>query len=213
MRVPADIFHLNSHRNRIISMEGFGGKSFENLVTSIEKSRKTTAAKLLYGLGIPGVGVATAKLIAAACSDDWDKIISLSENEIQNIEGIGPVIAKDFVEYFQNQTKVEEVKLLRNELIIEKQNRSGEKYFAGLTFVITGKLEKYQNREELKEIIEEAGGKVSGSVSNKTSYLINNDLTSMSGKNKKAKELGISIVDEATVASWIENRGVLSGGL
>lgn len=213
VRVPSDIFHLNTHRNRIISMEGFGEKSFDNLVNSIEKSRKTTAAKLLYGLGIPGVGVATAKLIAAACSDDWDKIISLSEHEIQNIEGIGPVIAKDFVGYFQNQSKIAEVKQLRDELIIEKQNRSEEKYFAGLTFVITGKLEIYQNREKLKEIIEGAGGKVSGSVSKRTSYLINNDLTSTSGKNKKAKELGISIVDEATVASWIENRGVLSGGL
>ena len=170
-------------------------------------------AKLLYGLGIPGVGVATAKLIAAACSDDLDKIISLSEHEIQNIEGIGPVIAKDFVGYFQNQSKIAEVKQLRDELIIEKQDRSEEKYFAGLTFVITGKLEIYQNREKLKEIIEGAGGKVSGSVSKRTSYLINNDLTSTSGKNKKAKELGISIVDEATVASWIENRGVLSGGL
>lgn len=213
VKTPSDIFHLNSHKNKIISMEGFGEKSYENLVNSIEKARKTTAARLLYGLGIPGVGVATAKLIAEACSDDWDKIISLSEDEIQNIEGIGPVIAKDFVEYFENQTKVEEAKQLRDELIIEKQNRSGEKYFAGLTFVITGKLEIYQNREELKEAIEGAGGKVSSSVSNKTSYLINNDLKSMSGKNKKAKELGISIVDEATVVNWIENKEVISGGL
>lgn len=213
VKTPSDIFHLNSHKNKIISMEGFGEKSYENLVNSIEKARKTTAARLLYGLGIPGVGVATAKLIAEACSDDWDKIISLSEDEIQKIEGIGPVIAKDFVEYFENQTKVEEVKQLRDELIIEKQNRSGEKYFAGLTFVITGKLEIYQNREELKEAIEGAGGKVSSSVSNKTSYLINNDLKSMSGKNKKAKELGISIVDEATVVNWIENKEVISGGL
>lgn len=213
VKTPSDIFHLNSHKNKIISMEGFGEKSYENLVNSIEKARKTTAARLLYGLGIPGVGVATAKLIAEACSDDWDKIISLSEDEIQNIEGIGPVIAKDFVEYFENQTKVEEVKQLRDELIIEKQNRSGEKYFAGLTFVITGKLEIYQNREELKEAIEGAGGKVSSSVSNKTSYLINNDLKSMSGKNKKAKELRISIVDEATVVNWIENKEVISGGL
>lgn len=213
VKTPSDIFHLSSHKNRIISMEGFGEKSFENLVNSIEKSRKTTASKFLYGLGIPGVGVATAKLIAEACSDEWDKIISLSENELQNIEGIGPVIAKDFVEYFQNQAKLEEVQQLRSELILEKQTRSGEKYFDGLTFVITGKLQIYQNREELKEIIEGAGGKVSGSVSNKTSYLINNDLSSMSGKNKKAKELGISIVDEATVANWIENKEVLSGGL
>ena len=213
VKTPSDIFHLSSHKNRIISMEGFGEKSFENLMNSIEKSRKTTASKLLYGLGIPGVGVATAKLIAEACSDEWDKIISLSENELQNIEGIGPVIAKDFVEYFQNQAKLEEVQQLRSELILEKQTRSGEKYFYGLTFVITGKLQIYQNREELKEIIEGAGGKVSGSVSNKTSYLINNDLSSMSGKNKKAKELGISIVDEATVANWIEKKEVLSGGL
>lgn len=209
IKTPADIFYLSRQRERIISMEGFGEKSFENLVNSIEKSRKTTAAKLLYGLGIPGVGVATAKLIADACSDDWDKIISLSENEIQAIEGIGPVIAKDFVEYFEDSTRSEEIKKLRDELRIEKQNRSGEKYFVGLTFVITGNLETFQNRDELTSIIEDAGGKVSGSVSKRTSYLINNDLTSMSGKNKRAKELGISIVDEATVVSWIENKGVL----
>lgn len=209
VKTPADIFYLSRQKERIISMEGFGQKSFENLVNSIEKSRETTAAKLLYGLGIPGVGVATAKLIADACSDDWDKIISLSENDIQSIEGIGPVIAKDFVEYFEDPIKSEETRKLREELHIEKRSRSGEKYFVGLTFVITGNLETFQNREELKAIIEDAGGKVSGSVSKRTSYLINNDLTSMSGKNKKAKELGISIVDEATVVSWIKNKGVL----
>lgn len=209
VKTPADIFYLSKQKERIISMEGFGQKSFENLVNSIEKSRETTAAKLLYGLGIPGVGVATAKIIADACSDDWDKITSLSENDIQSIEGIGPVIAKDFVEYFENPIKSEETRKLREELHIEKRSRSGEKYFVGLTFVITGNLETFQNREELKSIIEDAGGKVSGSVSKRTSYLINNDLTSMSGKNKKAKELGISIVDEATVVRWIKNKGVL----
>lgn len=209
VKTPADIFYLSKQKERIISMEGFGQKSFENLVNSIEKSRETTAAKLLYGLGIPGVGVATAKIIADACSDDWDKITSLSGNDIQSIEGIGPVIAKDFVEYFEDPIKSEETRKLREELHIEKRSRSGEKYFVGLTFVITGNLETFQNREELKSIIEDAGGKVSRSVSKRTSYLINNDLTSMSGKNKKAKELGISIVDEATVVSWIKNKGVL----
>lgn len=209
VKTPADIFSLSSQREKITSMEGFGEKSFENLVNSIEKARKTTAAKLLYGLGIPGVGVANAKLIAKACNDDWDKIISLSEDEIQSIEGVGPVIARDFVEFFQNPGKSEEVKNLRKELNIKKESHSGENYFVGLTFVITGKLETFENRDELKAIIEDAGGKVSGSVSSRTSYLINNDLTSMSGKNKKAKELGVNIVDEDTVVSWIKNKKVL----
>lgn len=209
VKEPADIFSLSSQKEKITSMEGFGEKSFENLVNSIEKARKTTAAKLLYALGIPGVGVANAKLIAKACEDDWDRIISLSEDEIQSIEGVGPVIARDFVAYFRNPAKLDEVNNLRRELDIEKKSRSGDNYFVGLTFVITGKLETFQNRDELKAVIEDAGGKVSGSVSSRTSYLINNDLTSMSGKNKRAKELGVSIVDEATVVSWIRNKKVL----
>lgn len=209
VKEPADIFSLSSQKEKITSMEGFGEKSFENLVNSIEKARKTTAAKLLYALGIPGVGVANAKLIAKACEDDWDRIISLSEDEIQSIEGVGPVIARDFVAYFRNPAKLDEVNNLRRELDIEKKSRRGENYFVGLTFVITGKLETFQNRDELKAVIEDAGGKVSGSVSSRTSYLINNDLTSMSGKNKRAKELGVNIVDEATVVSWIKNKKVL----
>ncbi len=209
VKEPADIFSLSSQKEKITSMEGFGEKSFENLVNSIEKARKTTAAKLLYALGIPGVGVANAKLIAKACEDDWDRIISLSEDEIQSIEGVGPVIARDFVAYFRNPAKLDEVNNLRRELDIEKKSRSGENYFVGLTFVITGKLETFQNRDELKAVIEDAGGKVSGSVSSRTSYLINNDLTSMSGKNKRAKELEVNIVDEATVVSWIKNKKVL----
>ena len=209
VKEPADIFSLSSQKEKITSMEGFGEKSLENLVNSIEKARKTTAAKLLYALGIPGVGVANAKLIAKACEDDWDRIISLSEDEIQSIEGVGPVIARDFVAYFRNPAKLDEVNNLRRELDIEKKSRRGENYFVGLTFVITGKLETFQNRDELKAVIEDAGGKVSGSVSSRTSYLINNDLTSMSGKNKRAKELGVNIVDEATVVSWIKNKKVL----
>ncbi len=209
VKEPADIFSLSSQKEKITSMEGFGEKSFENLVNSIEKARKTTAAKLLYALGIPGVGVANAKLIAKACEDDWDRIISLSEDEIQSIEGVGPVIARDFVAYFRNPAKLDEVNNLRRELDIEKKSRSGDNYFVGLTFVITGKLETFQNRDELKAVIEDAGGKISGSVSSRTSYLINNDLTSMSGKNKRAKELGVNIVDEATVVSWIKNKKVL----
>lgn len=209
VKEPADIFSLSSQKEKITSMEGFGEKSFENLVNSIEKARKTTAAKLLYALGIPGVGVANAKLIAKACEDDWDRIISISEDEIKSIEGVGPVIARDFVAYFRNPAKLDEVNNLRRELDIEKKSRSGDNYFVGLTFVITGKLETFQNRDELKAVIEDAGGKVSGSVSSRTSYLINNDLTSMSGKNKRAKELGVNIVDEATVVSWIKNKKVL----
>lgn len=209
VKEPADIFSLSSQGEKITSMDGFGEKSFENLVNSIEKARKTTAAKLLYALGIPGVGVANAKLIAKACEDDWDRIISLSEDEIQSIEGVGPVIARDFVAYFRNPAKLDEVNNLRRELDIEKKSRSGDNYFVGLTFVITGKLETFQNRDELKAVIEDAGGKISGSVSSRTSYLINNDLTSMSGKNKRAKELGVNIVDEATVVSWIKNKKVL----
>lgn len=209
VRDLADVFMLDRYKDEIISLEGFGEKSYENLINSVEKAKNTTASRLLYAIGIPGIGVATAKLIAKSCNEDWEKIRSLTEGMLVNIEGVGPVLAKGFVDFFKDPAKAEEVKKLREKLNLEEMKESGDDYFADITFVITGSLNFYENRDTLKSIIENAGGKVAGSVSSKTSFLINNDLTSGSGKNKKAKELGVPIIDEATVKSWIENKRII----
>lgn len=209
VRDLADVFMLDRYKDEIISLEGFGEKSYENLINSVEKAKNTTASRLLYAIGIPGIGVATAKLIAKSCNEDWEKIRSLTEGMLVNIEGVGPVLAKGFVDFFKDPAKAEEVKKLREKLNLEEMKESGDDYFADITFVITGSLNFYENRDTLKSIIENAGGKVVGSVSSKTSFLINNDLTSGSGKNKKAKELGVPIIDEATVKSWIENKRII----
>lgn len=208
IREAADLFKIAKYKDEIISMEGFGEKSFDNMVKSIEKARNTKAHRLLYAIGIPGIGVATAKLIADACQESWETIISLTEKDLQEIDGVGPVLARDFVNFFKDPVKASEVANLRKELHLEEGTTEKDDYFVGLTFVITGSLKGYENRDELKGIIEGAGGKVAGSVSSKTSYLINNDVSSTSGKNKKAKELGVPIVDEATVSRWIKQKGI-----
>ncbi|MGE9895520.1 NAD-dependent DNA ligase LigA [Anaerovoracaceae bacterium SGI.195] len=208
IREAADIFKIGRYKNEITSMEGFGEKSFENMMKSIEKARNTTAHRLLYAIGIPGIGTANAKLIAAACDENWEKIISLTESDLMEIEGVGPVLARGFVDFFKDHVKASEVSNLRNELYLEEGSSLKDDYFAGLTFVITGSLKAYENRDQLKGVIEQAGGKVAGSVSSRTAYLINNDISSTSGKNKKAKELGVPIIDEATVTRWIQDKKV-----
>ncbi|XVG96115.1 NAD-dependent DNA ligase LigA [Eubacteriales bacterium KG127] len=209
VRDLADVFMLDRYKDEIIALEGFGEKSYENLINSVEKAKNTTVGRLLYAIGIPGVGVATAKLIAKSCNEDWEKIRTLTEDMLMNIDGVGPVLAKGFVDFFRDPIKAEEVKKLREKLNLEEAKESGDNYFADTTFVITGSLNFYENRDTLKSIIENAGGRVAGSVSSKTSFLINNDLTSASGKNKKAKELGVPIIDEATVNNWIENKRII----
>lgn len=200
----ADVFRLERFRERIVEMEGFGEKSFENLIASVNKARKTTPERLLYGLGIPGIGKANARLIARACGGSWEEIQSLDEDRLVAIEGIGDIMAAGFVKFFREQKNTESVKDILREVTLDETIEKTGSTLTGKTFVITGSLEHFANRDELKDRIEKAGGKVAGSVSSKTSYLINNDLLSTSGKNKKAKELGIEIIDEETIMVWLK---------
>ncbi len=194
----SDMFHLEQYKDEITQMEGFGEKSYNNLQNSIEKARKTTLPKFIYGLGIAGIGLANAKVICKEFHYDLEKMMATTEEELNTIDGIGPVLAKAFVTYFADEQKVTEVRNLVSELdiVIEEVN-AGEQIFEGMSFVITGNVEHFANRNEVKDVIESKGGKVTGSVTSKTNYLINNDINSTSSKNKKAKELGIPIITEA----------------
>lgn len=193
----ADIFKLKQHRQSITQMEGFGEKSCQNLLDSIEKARKTTLPKLLFSLGIANIGLANAKMICKEYQYEMDKMLAADVEELSRIDGVGAVIAQAFVSYFNNETNRKQLENLLNEVEIEKETaKEGSQTLAGKSFVITGSLEQFENRNELKELIEKKGGKVTGSVTGKTECLINNDSTSNSSKNKKAKELGIRIVTE-----------------
>jgi len=199
-----DLFHLTQHRETIVNMEGFGEKSFDNLIASVEKARETTPERLLYALGIPGIGVANAKVIAKACGRKWDAIKGLTRDQLTGIDGIGDIMADAYVSHFANPEKAAEAEAIAAEVRLDETAEATANFFGGMTFVITGSLNHYENRDALKAAIEQAGGKVAGSVSKKTSYLVNNDVKSTSGKNKKALELGIKIIDEDTIKSWIE---------
>ncbi|MBN7773878.1 NAD-dependent DNA ligase LigA [Clostridium aminobutyricum] len=195
----ADLFHVERFKETIVSMEGFGEKSFENMVESVNKARKTTPTRLLYSLGIPNVGVANAKVICKACNNDWSRIHRLTKEELMEIDGIGPKMADAYTSYFSDEKNkmivediLKEIELESDSIITDER----EQILQGFTFVITGALEHFENREELKELIENKGGKTTGSVTSKTNYLINNDILSNSSKNKKAKELGVEILTE-----------------
>ena len=193
----ADIFELDKHREEIVEMEGFGIKSYENLMAGIAEAQKTTQPRLLYGLGIPNVGVANAKMICKAFQYDLGKIRSADAEELAAVDGIGPVIGKTVAEYFASEKSSSMLDRLLEKLEIEIPDiEASEQVFAGMNFVITGSVQHYSNRNELKSLIEEKGGKVTGSVTSKTTYLINNDAASSSSKNKKAKALGIPIISE-----------------
>ena len=192
-----DIFEIEKYRDEIVDMDGFGEKSFENLMSSIEKAKETTLAKVIYSLGIANIGLSNAKVICRHFEDDLDKIREADEEEISAIDGIGPVIASSLVKYFKDPQNNQKVDHLLGYLHIHKEEISGEQIFAGMNFVITGSLEHFANRGEAKKLIESLGGKVTGTVTGKTNYLINNDVTSNSSKNKKARELGIPILSEA----------------
>ncbi len=193
----SDIFHLDRYEAEIKSMEGFGEKSYVNLQKSVEKARETSLPKLIYGLGIANIGLANAKVICREFRYDIEKMIHLTEEELSAIPGIGPVIAGAYVDYFADEKRVRELRTLLGELKIKAEEESGQaQIFTNKNFVITGSVEHFVNRNEVKELIESKGGKVTGSVTSKTDYLINNDVNSTSSKNKKAKELGISIITE-----------------
>lgn len=193
----SDIFALDKYRDEIVAMEGFGEKSYQNLKEHINEARQTTLPRLLYGLGIPGFGVANAKMICKVFHQDINLMMEADEESLSEIEGVGPILAKAFWEFMQKEKNKEEIDRLLTLFTIEKEkeNTSPQK-LAGLTFVITGSVNHFSNRNEVKELIEQLGGKVTGSVTSKTNYLINNDVTSTSGKNKKAKELGVKIISE-----------------
>lgn len=198
-----DIYELDKYGDEIKALEGFGKKSYEKLMDSIEKSRDTSPARLLYALGITGIGYATSSLISKYCHNKWNEIISLSEDELIKIDGIGSVIAKDFTKFFSNEENKDMVKELVLKLNIdEKYEEAGDK-LQNKTFVITGDLEHFSNRKELKDSIEKSGGKVASSVSNNTDYLITNNPSSGSSKNKKARELGIQIITEEKIMEML----------
>lgn len=193
----ADIFRLNRFEDEITQMEGFGAKSFQNLMDALEQAKNTTLPRYLYAIGIAGIGVANAKVLCKAFDNDFGKIKSATREEFAEVDGIGEVLADGIVSYFSDEKKARNAQELYEQLHIEKpEQNDNEQIFAGMTFVITGNVYHYANRNEVKEVIEQRGGKVAGSVSSKTNYLINNDVASTSGKNKKAKELGIPIISE-----------------
>lgn len=201
-----DIFEIGKHREEILEMDGFGEKSFENLLESLEKAKETTLAKVIYSLGISNIGLANAKVICRHFDDDLEKIRHADEEEISAIDTIGPVIAKNLVDYFKKEENNRKLDHLLTHLHLKKEEKTGEQIFAGMNFVVTGSVEHFANRGELKEYIEGFGGKVTGSVTGKTNYLINNDISSNSSKNKKARELGIPILSEEAFLSLVKER-------
>lgn len=191
-----DLFHLNRYEEQIVQMDGFGRKSFENLMSSLENAKDVPLANLLYSLGIKGIGLSMAKLIVGRYPYAITDMKQLTVEELVEIDGIGEVLAEAFVAYFsepENQKLVEDLSVV---LRVQYPKQSTEFPLKGMTFVITGSLNHFANRQECKDKIESLGGKVAGSVSKKTSYLVNNDITSMSSKNKKAKELSVPIINE-----------------
>lgn len=200
-----DIFEIDRYKDEIIQMEGFGEKSYENLIESLNRAKKTELPRVLYALGIPSIGVANAKMICKELGYDMEKIRHVSEEELAAIDGIGPVIAKSFVDYFKKEGRQEKLDHLLSHLELgEAPKQKEEQIFHGMNFVITGSVEHFSNRKEVKEEIKKRGGKVTGSVTSKTNYLINNDTQSSSSKNKKAKELGIPIISEETFIQMME---------
>lgn len=201
-----DLYHLDRHKDKIIAFDGFGEKSYNNMINSIEKSRHVKLANFIYALGIPDIGFSRAKLICNHFNNDFNKISNLTYEELSNIPGVGDVIAKEWIDTFSNPDFIEELKELKEEIDIPKASTNSNKDLDGLTFVITGSLNKFTNRDTMIEFIEEHGGKVVTSISSKVNYLINNDITSTSTKNNKAKELGISIIDEDKFLELIKEK-------
>ena len=203
----ADLFHLDRYEEEIKEMEGFGEKSFNNLKASVEKARETTLPQVLYGLGIANVGLSNAKVICKEFKNDLDAMLHADAEQLSEISGIGAVIAGTFTAYFQNPAHVGQLKNLLGELKIHaEEGEAKEQIFGGVNFVITGSVTHFANRKEVKELIESLGGKVTGSVTSKTNYLINNDITSTSTKNKKANELGIPIISEEMFLEMLDGR-------
>lgn len=204
IREPADIFRIYEKKDRIVALEGFGEKSFENLTAAVEKARNTTPERLLFALGIPNIGVANAKMIAKECQNNWEKIQKLTADELSAIDGIGDIMAESYVNFFRSEEGGRLAESLLKELNVDETfEEAAGTALSGKAFVITGKLKHFENRDMAKAAIEQAGGRTAGSVSSKTDYLVNNDITSNSGKNKKAKELGIPVITEDELIAMI----------
>lgn len=191
-----DIFEISRYKDEIVEMEGFGQKSYDNLMESLERAKETTLPRVIYSLGIANIGLANAKVICRHFDNDLDRIRHASLEEVSDIDTIGPVIAGNLVAYFRDEDNNRRLDHLMNFLHIQEDSPKQEQIFEGMNFVITGSLVHFENRSEAKELIESLGGKVTGSVTKKTNYLINNDIQSNSSKNKKARELGIPILSE-----------------
>lgn len=201
----ADIFHLGRFQEEITGMEGFGEKSCQNLLNNVEASRKTTLPRVIYGLGIANIGLANAKMICRYFKDDLEKMKKAKMDELAAIDGVGNVIAAAFCEYFEKETNRKELSELQKELILETKEQEENRNLLEKVFVVTGSLTHFDSRSALKEEVERRGGKVTGSVTKKTDALINNDNTSASSKNKKAKELGIPILtEEAFIEEYLK---------
>ena len=196
----ADIFHLDRHQEEIVEMDGFGQKSYDNLIAAAEKASHTTLPRMVYGLGVAGIGLANAKMICRHFKNDFEVMRHATVEELVEIDGIGEVLAQAWTAFFSDGKNNAIVDHLLAELTFEagdeESSEGADEAFAGMNFVITGSLEHFKNRKELQELIERRGGKVTGSVTSKTNYLINNDVASSSSKNKKARELGVPILSE-----------------
>ena len=204
IKTYADIYNLKRYKNDIISFEGFGEKSYDNLINSIEKSRNVKLANFIFALGIPDIGLSRAKLICKNYSNDINKIRNLTFEELSKIDGIGEIIAKEWIDTFNNEDFLKELELLLKEVNFTDTSIDNNQPLKDLTFVITGSVNNFTNRDELVEYIESYGGKVVKAISNNVNYLINNDITSTSTKNTKAKELGIKIISENDLMSMIQ---------
>lgn len=204
IKSDSDLFHLDKFKDEIINMDGFGKRSYEKLIAALDEAKNTTVSRFLYSLGISGIGSANAKMIAKYFDNDVDRIISASKDDLLEIEGIGEVLANSIADFFKSERNIENVESLRKILKFETEENGGGDKLSGKVFVITGSLTHFSNRNEMKELIEKNGGKVSGSVSSKTNYLINNDTASNSSKNKKAKELGVEIISEEDFLKLLE---------
>lgn len=204
IKSDSDLFHLDKFKDEIINMDGFGKRSYEKLIAALDEAKNTTVSRFLYSLGIAGIGSANAKMIAKYFDNDIDRIISASKDDLLEIEGIGEVLANSIADFFKSEKNIENVESLRKILKFEKEESGSGDKLSGKVCVITGSLQHFSNRNELKELIEKNGGKVSGSVSSKTNYLINNDTASNSSKNKKAKELGVEIISEEDFLKLLE---------
>ena len=196
----ADIFHLDRHQEEIVEMDGFGQKSYDNLIAAAEKASHTTLPRMVYGLGVAGIGLANAKMICRHFKNDFEAMRHATVEELVEIDGIGEVLAQAWTAFFSDGKNNTIVDHLLAELTFEagdeESSEGADEAFAGMNFVITGSLEHFKKRKELQELIERRGGKVTGSVTSKTNYLINNDVASSSSKNKKARELGVPILSE-----------------